>query len=87
MLKSRGLNGFQLSSALSQKTHLFSFSENHLMPFRQGDRSSVKPIYLRRHGFSNATELSKDQITELFFQKSHGVNLMTLFPLILSYAV
>lgn len=31
--------------------HLFSFSENHLMLFRQGDndawRSSVKPIYLR----------------------------------------
>lgn len=79
--------------------HLFSFSENHLMLFRQGDnhawRSSVKPIYLKRvaayfrgklwvmrNCFPSSTELSSDQITELFFQKSHEVNQVTLVPLL-----
>lgn len=93
MLRSWGVDGFQLFSALSQKL-LICFSFQWIMLFRQGDnhawRSSVKPIYFRRGAavcrgklwvmrncFPSSTKLTSDQITELFFWKSPEVNLGT----------
>lgn len=101
------LRGGWVSAFLStepETPHLFFFSENHLMLFRQGDnhawRSSVKPIYfgrvaadcrgklwVLRNCFPGSTKLSSDQITELFFWKSHEVNLGAPAPVYPSQAM